>query len=890
MMLTLICVLKLMAQHKLDWVNFPYMEKGYDQWIDDIKADEAGNIYTRQTKIGVYSGSSAPFFQKIVKQDPFGNVVWETLISTAAVGEEVLEPLLVQQNGFLYTPVSDGVTYLLLRVNENTGVMDTLLSQPVPSPDANGIYYGIVQGYNGMLYCYGAEIEFTRQIFIYETDTAGTLLHTYHYVPTASYVSFSNMKSVYTDGAGNVYTEYGVPDTGQLNYTRHLKFNGNGTLAYDTIFGNAASNAFLLSVDSDGNSLWMNGTVIYKLDNLLNILWTYSISLSVAVDPTTAIVDKDGNLYFVVNGTYGSNMSFLFKLHSNGSLAYRYHLPDENATGCMDVKLAVNGDVLLPAISYIFTDANDYLCHNEVVELVRLDSAGTLKEWLHDTIFYTLATPVPIARNVLLPNGDVYITGEFINPPSNNYASNDSARYSMYVGLWYTAKFCQACGRGNVDGKVGVDTVGSCVVDSASPAALNSMVFLSPGTRAAVVGNNGVYQFSQVPPGNYSVSVSPPPYLFNNCDSVIALTIDSVTPRSNNNFSLAAYPGCNMSLAINGTRARAGHLQQTNVVYFNQMWQPSTGMLAVTIDPLFIYDSAQPSPDSVAGSTYFWKFNNLQPYYQKSVNIYSTVGVTDTYSVNYFHVYGSVYTNCNGPNALITDTLTDYIYSSFDPNGKDVFPLINRKYMQFIDKNAPLTFQVNFQNTGNDTAFRVVLRDTIDANFNLKTLRFIGSSSPCNMTVGPARDVAFTFINMKLPPADTNEAMSCGYVKYSIVPNDSIILGQSVSNRASIYFDFNNPVVTNTSSLQYVKLYTGINELETDVFTLNLYPNPTQGQFVIETQNFNAQSIIIYDEAGRQIKNTSFKTQTDISNLSSGVYFVEVKGTEGVLRKRVVKM
>jgi hypothetical protein len=72
--------------------------------------------------------------------------------------------------------------------------------------------------------------------------------------------------------------------------------------------------------------------------------------------------------------------------------------------------------------------------------------------------------------------------------------------------------------------------------------------------------------------------------------------------------------------------------------------------------------------------------------------------------------------------------------------------------------------------------------------------------------------------------------------------------------------------------------------------SVQLYPNPTSGNFIIQTQNFNAQTTIIYDAAGRPVNVMPFKHEADISSLVSGVYFVEIKGVEGVVRKKVVKM
>jgi len=72
--------------------------------------------------------------------------------------------------------------------------------------------------------------------------------------------------------------------------------------------------------------------------------------------------------------------------------------------------------------------------------------------------------------------------------------------------------------------------------------------------------------------------------------------------------------------------------------------------------------------------------------------------------------------------------------------------------------------------------------------------------------------------------------------------------------------------------------------------TFTVYPNPSAGNLLITTQNFTAQTINIYDATGRLINTLSFKKEIDIIALSSGVYFVEVKGSEGAARRRLVKM
>src|SRR5690606_10482501 len=67
----------------------------------------------------------------------------------------------------------------------------------------------------------------------------------------------------------------------------------------------------------------------------------------------------------------------------------------------------------------------------------------------------------------------------------------------------------------------------------------------------------------------------------------------------------------------------------------------------------------------------------------------------------------------------------------------------------------------------------------------------------------------------------------------------------------------------------------GINELENQAV---LYPNPTTGIIHLQTQK-PIQSVSVYNLAGQKVSFNSLNkenTSIDISNLSSGIYFIEV--------------
>jgi hypothetical protein len=86
-----------------------------------------------------------------------------------------------------------------------------------------------------------------------------------------------------------------------------------------------------------------------------------------------------------------------------------------------------------------------------------------------------------------------------------------------------------------------------------------------------------------------------------------------------------------------------------------------------------------------------------------------------------------------------------------------------------------------------------------------------------------------------------------------------------------------------------IQLCEGIPQL-TDDNSITLYPNPSINQLYIKTENIQPETLSIYDVNGRTIYNLPFKPDIDVSKLSSGVYFVEVKSSGLVARKRFVKM
>ncbi|HRC32890.1 MAG TPA: hypothetical protein PK736_05560 [Bacteroidia bacterium] len=158
-----------------------------------------------------------------------------------------------------------------------------------------------------------------------------------------------------------------------------------------------------------------------------------------------------------------------------------------------------------------------------------------------------------------------------------------------------------------------------------------------------------------------------------------------------------------------------------------------------------------------------------------------------------------------GDNNPANNTLTHCftVVNSYDPNLKSVSPVNN---LSINDKK--LTYTIQFQNTGNAPAQHIYVMDTLDAALDVSTFELLAySHQPQVQLIG--NNLRFNFPNINLPDSTNDEPNSHGYVQFSIKLKDSLSIGTIIKNTSYIYFDFNPPVQTNTTS--NVIISTGFN-------------------------------------------------------------------------------
>ncbi len=233
---------------------------------------------------------------------------------------------------------------------------------------------------------------------------------------------------------------------------------------------------------------------------------------------------------------------------------------------------------------------------------------------------------------------------------------------------------------------------------------------------------------------------------------------------------------------------------------FNDLCTPVSGEVKLLLNSNVKYDSANVTPIRVNGDTIVWSISNLN-YGNEHFNtlVYLT---TKTSAILGDKVCFKVFL---GPKTGDRDTLNNIkeycskIINAYDPNDKNIYPE-GKCSEAYILKDQPIEYRIRFQNTGNADAINILITDTLSNLLDVSTLEIKSQSHPGLITeLVQGNVIRFNFKGIHLPDSLTSPAGSQGYIVYVIKPKLGIAEGSKLKNRASIYFDYNPAVITNST-------------------------------------------------------------------------------------------
>jgi Leucine-rich repeat (LRR) protein len=336
--------------------------------------------------------------------------------------------------------------------------------------------------------------------------------------------------------------------------------------------------------------------------------------------------------------------------------------------------------------------------------------------------------------------------------------------------------------------------------------------------------------------------------------------------------------------------ARPGFDANYVLIYRNKGNQVLSGNIDLTFDDAVLdFVSAVPALNNQSLNNLTWNYSNLLPFESRSISFTLNLnGPMETPAVNIDDIlhFGVTINPVSGDETIDdnTFTLAQTVRGSFDPNDK---VCLEGNFITPENVGDYLHYVIHFQNSGTAPAENIVVKDDIDATkFDISTLQLTSASHP-QVTRINGNKVEFVFEGINLPAEIDNEPASHGYVAFKIKTKNNLVLGNNVSNTANIYFDYNFPIVTNTTSTTVSNLGTG----DFENTSVSVYPNPVKNILSITAKD-NITSIQLFDIQGRLVSTkltTSMEASIDLSQQTSGVYFLKVYTDNGMKVEKVIK-
>lgn len=340
---------------------------------------------------------------------------------------------------------------------------------------------------------------------------------------------------------------------------------------------------------------------------------------------------------------------------------------------------------------------------------------------------------------------------------------------------------------------------------------------------------------------------------------------------------------------------RPGFVYENKIIYSNLGNQPITsGTLTFNKDSNVSITNISQVGTTPTATGFTYNFTNLMPFEVRTITVSMQVptiptvnaGQYLTNSASILPLTGDVVTENN------SNILAQIIVNAYDPNDKMESRGEEILFSSFTS-NDYLYYTIRFENTGTASAINVRINDVLDAQLDENSIQMISTSHPNYIMDRVGNNINWEFDNIQLPVSIANTNIGKGYVMFKIKPKPDFAVGDVIPNTASIYFDFNPAIVTNTFTTEFVAAL-AVNQFENSDFVF--YPNPTSDFVTVTFKNGSdtISSISVYDVLGKQIMNVkanSISETIDLSSVNSGIYFVEVTTENNfkVVKKLIVK-
>ncbi|MEO5642186.1 MAG: T9SS type A sorting domain-containing protein [Bacteroidia bacterium] len=456
---------------------------------------------------------------------------------------------------------------------------------------------------------------------------------------------------------------------------------------------------------------------------------------------------------------------------------------------------------------------------------------------------------------------------------------------------------------GNIQGDIYLDNNSNCVFDAGDSSHLYVYVLVT-GLPAGInyycmTDANGHYSID-VPPGNYDISILPAASFFPLTPACPSSGIINVNVIATGNviadFAVTCPNGHDLTGYISITHGifptSPGRIHPYII---NQSCTTVAGSVTFILDPLVNYVGVcDPNfAPTVNGDTLTWTFSTATSYmnwYYWYINYGCIEVIGDPSlqlgdSVCFTMIINPIAGDVNPANNTIVRCVPALV--SLDPNAKYVSPR-GMGAEGYVAQNTTFDYTLEFQNTGTAAARNIFLLDSLNSNLDLSTLVVTGSSHLMEPHILPGNVLKFNFPDIWLIDSTADESNSHGWVTFRVTAKQNLPNLTEISNTAGIYFDFNAPVMTNTT-LNTILDPASVNEISTN--DVSVFPNPASSSVEIKFSKESNATFTLTDLAGKVVftgKSQGRSARIDVSTLPQGVYLLNVVTEEGTSTHKVM--
>ncbi|CAC9976032.1 T9SS type A sorting domain-containing protein [Flavobacterium panici] len=437
-------------------------------------------------------------------------------------------------------------------------------------------------------------------------------------------------------------------------------------------------------------------------------------------------------------------------------------------------------------------------------------------------------------------------------------------------------------------------------IDNTECNASNSLI---PNLKYNITNGNAAWGVISDGSGNYQIPVQAGTYtitpILANPD-YFTITPESIKLKfpANDDFIIQNFcvglknPKADLEVSIIPLgAARPGFDAKYKITYKNKGNFKQDGVVDLVFnDAILDLVESTPLVNEQTANKLSWSFTNLKPFEARDINIILNLNSpTEIPAVNNNDIL--IYTvNIASNQVDVTPldnsfALRQTVVGSFDPNDKtclegDVIkPELIGEYVHYL---------IRFENTGTYPAENIVVKDLIDlSKFDISTLVPTGASHSCVTKISNGNKVEFIFEKINLP---FDDAHNDGYIAFKIKTLPTLKVGDSFTNEANIYFDYNFPILTNKAISTFKTL--GTQDFEFSNY-FNIYPNPVKDVLNISVNNtIEIKTLNIYDILGQLIitvPNAEKTSNIDVSRLQAGNYILQVKTNKGISSSKFIK-